>query len=113
MKTLIALIVLVVLALVGSRRTFVTRRLPFGGRMVFTGSEFIIIGLLLGSGYLNLIDERALGRLQPFVCVTLGCLGMVLVYQILLQVNKITGDTSGNYHPHIKSLFDDFSGCLN
>ena len=33
-------------------------------------------------------------RSLVFVCVTLGFLGMVLVYQICLQVNKITGDLS-------------------
>ena len=48
MKILIAVVVLTALALVGSRRTLIPDRVPFAARMILTGSEFIIIGLLLG-----------------------------------------------------------------
>ncbi|MFH2006464.1 MAG: ABC transporter permease [bacterium] len=47
-----------------------------------------------------------------FVCVTLGCLGMVLVYQILLQVNKITGDTSQVGAEFIKGMVHAFVPSL-
>jgi hypothetical protein len=49
--------------------------------MIFTGSEFIIIGLLLGSGFLNLIDGVTLDRLRPFVCVALGWVGFLFGLQ--------------------------------
>ncbi len=47
-----------------------------------------------------------------FVCVTLGCLGMVLVYQILLQVNRITGDTSQVGAEFIKGMVHAFVPSL-
>jgi hypothetical protein len=77
MKILIAVMVLTALALAGSRRTLMRDRLPYTAGMIFTGSEYIIIGLLLGSGFLNLIDELTLDRLRPFVCVALGWVGFL------------------------------------
>jgi phospholipid/cholesterol/gamma-HCH transport system permease protein len=47
-----------------------------------------------------------------FVCVTLGCLGMVLVYQICLQVNKITGDMSQVGAEFIKGMVHAFVPSL-
>jgi Kef-type K+ transport system membrane component KefB len=81
MKILIAVVVLTVLALAGSRRALKPGRLPYTARMIFTGSEYIIIGLLLGSGFLNLIDELTLDRLRPFVCVALGWVGFLFGLQ--------------------------------
>ena len=88
MKTLIALAVLIALALIGSRRSFTSRNLALGGQMLFTGGEFIVIGLLLGSDFLNLIDDHALESLQPFVCVTLGWIGFIFGLQLERRVLK-------------------------
>jgi hypothetical protein len=49
--------------------------------MIFTGGEFIIIGLLLGGGFLDLIDDGTLDRLRPFVCVALGWIGFLFGVQ--------------------------------
>ena len=81
MKVLIAVIVLTVLALVGSRRAFVPGRLPLAVQTLFTGVEFIIIGLLLGSEGLNVIDDATLDLLRPFVCVILGWVGFLFGLQ--------------------------------
>ena len=43
MKALIAVIVLTALALVGSRRALVSRKLPFAVQTFFTGAEFILL----------------------------------------------------------------------
>jgi len=80
-KILLGVVVLTALALVGSRRGFVSRRLPKSVQMFFTGSEFIVIGLLLGSDFLNVIDEVTLDRLTPFVCVALGWVGFLFGLQ--------------------------------
>jgi len=80
-KILVAVVVLTVLALVGSRRGSVSHGLPEAVKMLFTGSEFIVIGLLLGSGFLNVIDEETLERLRPFVCVALGWVGFLFGLQ--------------------------------
>ena len=72
MKALVAVIVLTALALVGSRRASAPGRVPFAVQTFFTGAEFIVIGLLLGSGFLNVIDDATLDLLRPFVFVILG-----------------------------------------
>jgi len=81
MKALFAVIVLTALALVGSRRAFVSGKLPFAVQTFFTGAEFIVIGLLLGSDFLNVIDDTTLGLLRPFVCVILGWVGFLFGLQ--------------------------------
>ena len=88
MKTLIAVIVLTALALVGSRRAFVSRKLPFAVQSFFTGAEFILIGLLLGSDFLNVIDDATLDLLRPFVCVILGWVGFLFGLQFDRQTVK-------------------------
>ncbi len=81
MKALVAAIVLTALALIGSRRTFVLEKLPFPIQTFFTGPAFIIIGLFLGSDYLNIIDDATLELLRPFVCVILGWVGFLFGLQ--------------------------------
>ena len=92
MKALIAVIVLTALALVGSRRAFVSRNLPFAVQTFFTGAEFIVIGLLLGSEFLNVIDDATLELLRPFVCVILGWVGFLFGLQFDRRtVNNLPG----------------------
>jgi phospholipid/cholesterol/gamma-HCH transport system permease protein len=47
-----------------------------------------------------------------FVCVTLGFIGMVLVFQTCLQVNRITGDLSQVGAEFIKILIHEFGPSL-
>jgi phospholipid/cholesterol/gamma-HCH transport system permease protein len=47
-----------------------------------------------------------------FVCVTLGFIGMVLVFQTCLQVNRITGDLSQVGAEFIKILVHEFGPTL-
>ena len=47
-----------------------------------------------------------------FVCVTLGFIGMVLVFQTCLQVNRITGDLSQVGGEFIKILVHEFGPSL-
>jgi phospholipid/cholesterol/gamma-HCH transport system permease protein len=89
--------------------------------------------LLLSLGELARVALRtargALGRRQPrgevlrqlyqignrsllFVCVTLGFIGMVLVFQTCLQVNRITGDLSQVGAEFIKILVHEFAPSL-
>ena len=81
MKALVAVIVLTALALVGSRRASAPGRVPFAVQTFFTGAEFIVIGLLLGSGFLNVIDDATLDLLRPFVFVILGWVGFLFGLQ--------------------------------
>jgi phospholipid/cholesterol/gamma-HCH transport system permease protein len=47
-----------------------------------------------------------------FVCVTLGFIGMVLVYQTCLQVNRVTGDLSQVGGEYLKLLIHEFGPTL-
>ena len=47
-----------------------------------------------------------------FVCVTLGFIGMVLVFQTCLQVNRVTGDLSQVGAEFLKLLVRDFGPSL-
>jgi len=47
-----------------------------------------------------------------FVCVTLGFIGMVLVFQTCLQVNRITGDLSQVGAEFVKILVHEFGPSL-
>ncbi len=51
-------------------------------------------------------------RSLVFVCVTLGFIGMVLVFQTCLQVNRITGDLSQVGGEFIKILVHEFGPSL-
>jgi hypothetical protein len=82
MKILIAVAVLTVLALIGSRRVPGSAPDAPAVQMLFTGSEFIVIGLLLGSDFVNLIDEHTLVELRPFVYVALGWLALLFGLQL-------------------------------
>ena len=90
MKALVAVIVLTALALVVSRRVVVPGKFPFAVQSFFTGAEFIIIGLLLGREFLNVIDDATLDLLRPFVCVILGWVGFLFGLQFDRQtVNRL------------------------
>jgi phospholipid/cholesterol/gamma-HCH transport system permease protein len=52
-------------------------------------------------------------RSLVFIAVTLGFLGMVLVYQTCLQVNRITGDLSQVGSEFIKLLVHEFGPSLS
>ena len=82
MRFLLAIGVLVVLALFGSRRLGLGNRLPLGARLLFlTGTEYVFVGLFLGESYLQVVDHAALDGLQPFVLLGLGWVGLLFGLQ--------------------------------
>ena len=92
MKELVAVMVLTALALVGSRKAFVPGKSTLTVQTLFTGVDFIIIGLLLGSDFLNVIDDATLELLRPFVCVILGWVGFLFGLQFDRKtVNNLPG----------------------
>lgn len=82
MKFIAALVVLAIIALAGSRRVLHTRRIPLGARLIFlTGTEFVVVGMLLGDAHLGILDEKTLAGLEPFVMVCLCWVGMLFGLQ--------------------------------
>ena len=82
MKLVSAAILIVVIAFVGSRLSFVHIRLPLGIRNLFlTGIEYLLVGLLLGGAALDLLDAPTLDGLYPFMGMGLSWIGMLFGVQ--------------------------------
>ncbi|MFW6140372.1 MAG: cation:proton antiporter [Acidobacteriota bacterium] len=82
MKLLLTIVIITVIALIGSRLTFLNRKLPLGFRNIFfTGTEYIFIGVLLGKMGLNLIDPKILSSLAPFLFFGLSWIGFLFGLQ--------------------------------
>ncbi|MCY3766332.1 MAG: hypothetical protein OXH06_13025 [Gemmatimonadetes bacterium] len=82
MKLVFAAILIVVIAFVGSRLSFVHIRLPLGVRNLFlTGIEYLLVGFLLGGAVLDLLDATTLDGLYPFMGMGLSWIGMLFGVQ--------------------------------
>jgi hypothetical protein len=81
MKILLAVVVLTALALVGSRRLRATGTGAPALHTLLGGSELMLVGLLLGSDFIDLIDVATLDGLRPFVFVALGWLAFLFGLQ--------------------------------
>ncbi len=87
MKLLIAIVILSGIALIGSRVTFLNRRLPMGFRhILFTGTEYIFIGVLLGSMGLNLLDSETLLELDSILLFGLAWIGFLYGLQFEIRL---------------------------
>ena len=61
LKVTIGVALLLVIALLGYRRTFTRLRFPIGARLIFlTGTEFILVGVALGDKLIGLLDEQTI-----------------------------------------------------
>jgi Kef-type K+ transport system membrane component KefB len=76
MDPLVGTLVLILLALVGSRLSFSTKRIPQGPGLLFrTGTHFLILGFLLGPSALGLLTAESTVDLSPFLALGLGWVG--------------------------------------
>ncbi len=65
------------------------------GRFLFTtGSEYMLLGVLVGPAVVDLIDEQSLRQLSPLMSLAIGWVG--LLYGASLNPQKLLGDTSGS-----------------
>jgi hypothetical protein len=82
-KIAIGAALIVVIALMGSRRTFTKIKLPLAARHIYlTGTEYIVVGLCLGSGMLDVLDEQTIGDLNPLLYLALGWIGLLFGVQL-------------------------------
>ena len=87
MKFLFAIVIIAVIALIGTRITFLNRRLPMGFRnILLTGVEYIFIGAILGSMGINLIDKASLEALEPFLLFGLSWVGFLFGLQFEIKL---------------------------
>jgi Kef-type K+ transport system membrane component KefB len=82
LKILAGVGLLLAVAFIGYRRSFTRLRLPMGVRLVFlTGTEYILVGVALGGGFIGLLDETTVRSLSPLFGLGLGLIGLILGIQ--------------------------------
>lgn len=89
MKLLLAIVIIIVVSVLGSRLTFLNRRLSMGFHSILlTGTEYIFIGVILGGMGLNVLDENALSQMEPFLVFGLCWIGFLFGLQFKIQQLK-------------------------
>lgn len=89
MKLLLAFVIILVVSILGSRLTFLNRGASLGFRnIVLTGTEYIFIGVLLGSMGLNVLDAAALKLMEPFLVLGLCWIGFLFGLQFKVRQLK-------------------------
>ena len=87
MKLLIAIGIIALIAVIGSRLIFIQNRLPLGIRhLLITGTEYLLIGMLLGSLGLNILDQQTIGDLKPFLIFGLCWIGFMFGLQFEIRM---------------------------
>jgi Kef-type K+ transport system membrane component KefB len=90
MKLLLAIFILIIIPVVGSRMTFFNRQLSLGFRnLLLTGTEYVFIGVLLGGMGLNILDAESLEKLEPFLIFALCWIGFLFGLQFKVRQLKM------------------------
>jgi hypothetical protein len=80
---LVATLFLILLALLGARVSFSTRRVPAGYQLLLrTGTHFLFVGFFLGPAVLGLLTTAALDQLSPLLGLALGWIGLLFGLQL-------------------------------
>jgi hypothetical protein len=88
LKIAVGIALLLIIALIGYRRTFTRLQLPRGAQLIFlTGTEFILVGLALGDQMIGILDEPTIRSLTPLFGLGLGVIG--LIFGIQIELDKI------------------------
>ena len=83
MKIVVGVALVILIALLGSRRTFTKVKLPLAARHIYlTGTEYILVGLCLGGLLLDLLDQASLKGLDPLLFLSLGWIGLMFGIQL-------------------------------
>ncbi len=89
MKLLLAILLLIVISVLGSRITFLNRRFFLGFRsLLLTGTEYVFIGVLLGGMGFNILDLDALKKMEPFLIFGLCWIGFLFGLQFKVRMLK-------------------------
>ncbi len=95
MKTIAGILFLAILALAGHRKSFVKLLPSRAGRFFFlTGTEFLLVGYLLGDSFLGVLDPATLERARPFLIVGLGWIGLLAGIQLEGKALRMFGRAS-------------------
>ncbi len=82
MQTILALVLVVVLGYTGAHLLFYQAKFPLGTRYVlFAGSEYLFLGLVLGTSWLAILTPQITQLLSPLVNLSLGWIGFLFGLQ--------------------------------
>lgn len=83
MRIIAGILIILVVAFIGSRWSFTAVRLPGArGRVYLTGTEYLLVGLALGPLMLGLLDGPTIKGLTPLINLALGWIGLTLGVQL-------------------------------
>ena len=86
---MLAILLLIVISVLGSRLTFLNRRFFLGFRSILlTGTEYVFIGVLLGGMGLDILDSDALKKMEPFLIFGLCWIGFLFGLQFKVRQLK-------------------------
>lgn len=81
-RLLLAIVIISVVAILGSRIISRGRRLPFGlNHLLISGTAYIFLGMALGRMGLDVFDEATLAQLQPALLFALAWIGFLFGLQ--------------------------------
>jgi hypothetical protein len=82
MQNILALILILVLGYTGAHLLFYKSKFPLGTRyMLFAGSEYLFLGLLLAAAPLSILSSNSIQLLLPAVDLGLGWIGLLFGIQ--------------------------------
>lgn len=83
MKEIFVLVLIIILSLIGYRWTYTdTSSSKYASPIFFSEFLYILLGLLMGPVYLNLIDSKILDALTPLIFLGLGWIGILFGIQL-------------------------------
>ncbi|MFC1477283.1 cation:proton antiporter [candidate division KSB1 bacterium] len=88
METILGIIIIIILSFFGAHKSFT--RLPFLGDVTLfflTGTEFFIVGILLGPLVADMISQKVITGMFSFIGLGLGWLGML--YGLQFEFRKL------------------------
>jgi hypothetical protein len=86
MKIFFALLIIITLVFGGYHLTFRQFRIPLMARTIYlSGLEFILLGILLGPTFFNVLDEDSIEGLEPLMALLLSWVGMLFGFQFELS----------------------------
>jgi hypothetical protein len=85
-RLLLAIVIIAVVAVLGSRIISRGRRLPFGlTHLLVSGTAYIFLGLILGPKVLDVFDRPTLDQLQPALLFALAWIGFLFGLQFEIR----------------------------
>jgi len=86
MKIVAGIVLVLIVALLGSRFSFAKLKLPFfRGSIFLTGTEYLLVGVALGPLMLGLLDAKTQQGLHPLINLALGWIGLLFGAQLELR----------------------------